>query len=53
LKLWGAKLQMTGSLGGHFIFFPFFKKFFNLKLRVFLEFYKKIRYKDYFITFNV
>jgi hypothetical protein len=22
LKLWGAKLQMVGSLGGHFIFFP-------------------------------
>jgi hypothetical protein len=31
---------MIGSLGGHFIFFsPFL--FFNLKLRAFLEFYKK------------
>jgi hypothetical protein len=22
LKFWGAKLQMAGSLGGYFIFFP-------------------------------
>jgi hypothetical protein len=31
---------MIGSLEGHFIFFPLFF-FLNLKLRAFLEFYKK------------
>jgi hypothetical protein len=33
LKVWGVILQMSGSLGGHFIFFPKNKKKIKNKLK--------------------